>query len=97
VSGVGASGEIAPELDASWPRTLPVAEAVTVTFQAGYLDGDNSPPFASGAVPDAIRGAIRETVATRYQFRESASIGAGFSSLPANAQAALANYRVWRF
>jgi uncharacterized phiE125 gp8 family phage protein len=92
VCGIGgaAKAEITPAPGCAWPETAYMREAIIVRFTCGYGD-------TSADVPAPIRQALLETVATRYAFRETVGSGATFMRIPAGAQAALDNYRLWTF
>jgi uncharacterized phiE125 gp8 family phage protein len=65
-------------------------EAIIVRFTCGYGD-------TSADVPAPIRQALLEVVATRYAFREAVGSGSITTRIPAGAQAALDNFRLWSF
>lgn len=90
--GGACKAEITPAkgLGFTWPRVARARGGVVVDFRAGYGDAPED-------VPAAIRGALLETVATRYAYRESVSAGTSFSVLPLSASEALDNYRVRGF
>jgi uncharacterized phiE125 gp8 family phage protein len=69
-------GRVLPSpLAGCWPQTAPMANAVQVTFTAGYADG--------GSVPDTIMQALRLTVAAWYSNRENFMLGvSGATELP---------------
>lgn len=92
VSGVGAAckAEVAPARGTWWPTVRDQREAIVIRFRCGYGD-------TPADVPAPIQQAIVETVATRYAFRETVGSGSIFTRIPAGAQAALDNYRIWAF
>jgi uncharacterized phiE125 gp8 family phage protein len=73
-----------------WPTTLDTANAVTVTFVAGY--------GASGAsVPAAIRAWMKMEIGTMYAHREGIVAGMSVADLPGGYHERLLDpYRVWR-
>ena len=75
--------EAAP--DAAWPSTATRADAVSVTFVAGY--------GAPSAVPAPIRQAIRMMVAEWIDQRSPTIVGAPVASLPLDAERLVAQYR----
>lgn len=98
LSGLGAScrTEIHRAPGQRWPVTQAVKEAVRIAFVAGYPPGSGSPTDPAGNVPDAVKLAIMEVTATRFQWREAIS-AVGVSRLPESARNALSDYRVWSF
>jgi uncharacterized phiE125 gp8 family phage protein len=92
VTGVSGAdkAKILPAVGRNWPTPRHCPEAVMVRFTAGYGEHHED-------VPPAIRGAILEMVAQRYAFREAAIAGTIITAIPASAQEALSNYRVWSF
>ncbi len=74
----------------AWPTTLDTANAVTVTFVAGY--------GASGAsVPAAIRAWMKLEIGTLYKHREAIVAGVSVSDLPGGFHERLLDpYRQWR-
>ena len=73
----------------TWPSTLDTANAVTVTFVAGY--------GATGAsVPEAIRTWMKLQLGTMYKHRESIVAGVSVTELPgAFTDRLLDRYRLW--
>lgn len=73
----------------AWPTTLDTANAVTVTFVAGY--------GASGAsVPAAIRTWMKLEIGTLYKHREGIVAGVSVSELPNRFQDGLLDpYKIW--
>ena len=84
-------GWVLPAVDlASWPATLDTANAVTVTFVAGY-GGSGSD------VPAAIRTWIKLEIGTLYKHRESIVAGVSLAELPGGYHERLLDpYRIWR-
>lgn len=76
---------VSPARGTSWPSAAPGPDAVRVEFVTGYGDDPED-------VPAQIRAAILEMVADRYAFRESAAIGASFSSMPSAAAGSLGRF-----
>lgn len=72
--------------NASWPETRRQANAVTVTFVAGYGD-------AADDVPQPIRQAALMLAAQWYEHRQPIVVGASVEELPMAARALLAPYR----
>lgn len=71
--------------NASWPSTGDQDDAVKVTYRAGYGD-------APAAVPAALRLAILDLVAHRFNNREAVVVGTIASELPRSVAADLAPY-----
>lgn len=74
----------------TWPSTLDTANAVTVTFVAGY--------GASGtAVPAAIKAWMKMEIGTLYKHREAIMAGVSVAELPGGFHERLLDpYRIWR-
>jgi uncharacterized phiE125 gp8 family phage protein len=72
-----------------WPDTLDTANAVTVTFVAGY--------GASGAsVPESIRAWIKLQLGTLYKHRETVAAGVSVAEIPGGFHDRLLDrYRLW--
>lgn len=96
VAGIQASvkAEISPAFGTTWPETRRAREAISITFTAGYSDSQ-SPSLP--AVPEALKGAILETVATRFEFPEAAVAGDAVALVPVRASSVFDNFRVWNF
>lgn len=68
-------GYVEPVYNTAWPSTLPVSDAVEITFTAGY--------GASGAsVPGVIRQYLRHRVGQFYEHREAVIAGTIVSEVP---------------
>lgn len=74
---------IRPKSGAAWPSTIARADAITVTFQAGYA-----------VLPPALRSAILLTMAHLYEHRESVVIGAATVELPLGIQSLINLHRL---
>lgn len=74
-------GFVVPAYGAAWPATLDVAEAVTVTFRAGY---SSSPTEATqqAAVPKAIKQWMLLQIGALYENREAIAAGVSVAELP---------------
>lgn len=86
-----APGWVLPSEDlGTWPSTLNTANAVTVTFVAGY--------GASGtAVPAAIKAWMKLEIGTLYKHREAIVAGVSVADLPGGYHERLLDpYRIWR-
>lgn len=59
-------GRIFPAADYSWPHTQAVPGAVTITYEAGYLDG---------TVPESLRSALLLILGDLYANREGQVVG----------------------
>jgi uncharacterized phiE125 gp8 family phage protein len=70
---------------ASWPACADLDDAVRVTYRAGYGD-------APASVPAAIRLAILDLVAHRFNNREAVVVGTIASELPRGVASDLAPY-----
>ncbi len=80
---------VALQVDQSWPSAYSRADAVTVTFVAGY-------GAAASAVPAAIRHAALMLIANWYENRQTVVVGAVVLPLPFSVAALLAPFRRWR-
>lgn len=85
VDDISEPGRIRLAYGASWPSTLAVEQAVTITYVAGYADADSIPPD--------ILQAIRETVTLYYEERGET----GTETLPRQAEGKLWTHRVGVF
>lgn len=74
----------------SWPSPRCQANAVRVTYTAGYGD-------AGDAVPEALRHALKLLVGAWYEHREPLVTGAIATTLPFSVQALLGPFRVLEF
>lgn len=83
-----APAKVWPAYGETWPSTRDQPEAVRVRFTAGYLD-DSSPADTQAGVPQAIKAAIKLTLANLYEGR-----GDGTVEFPPQAATLLAPYRV---
>ena len=80
---------VARPRDVSWPSTYSRADAVTITFLAGYGDAD--------AVPAAIKHAALLMIGVWYETRESVVIGQSAVDVPYGANVLLAPFRRTKF
>lgn len=71
----------------SWPSAERTADAVEITYLAGYGDSWNDVPFQ-------LRHGINIFVADLYEQRESASLEGSASRIPTGAKAAWSPYRL---
>lgn len=75
--------------DAAWPTAqLRPAAAVAVTYTAGY--------GAASDVPDVFKTAIKLTVGSLYENRESVVVGTIAAKVPHSVEWLLYPHRVWR-
>lgn len=79
-------GRITPAYNYTWPSTRDQANAVTITFVAGY--------GAASAVPKKILAAIKFLAAHWYEHRESVVIGTITSSVPDTWEALVSPIRI---
>lgn len=77
---------VEPAYGTTWPATRPEAEAVRVTFVAGYGPDSTS-------VPQRVRQAILLLVANWFAHRESVVTGTIASELPQNARWLLESFK----
>lgn len=89
VTGIGGRqpAMVEPAYGVVWPTPRAVAEAVRVTFTAGYGDAED--------VPASIKAAIKLLVGHWFENREAVTIGQPPAELPRAVDALLAPYRVW--
>lgn len=78
---------VEPAYGVVWPTPRLVAEAVRVTFTAGY--------GAAEDVPASIKAAIKLLLGHWFENREAVTIGQAPAELPRAVDALLAPYRVW--
>ncbi|MGV8832969.1 MAG: head-tail connector protein [Devosia sp.] len=81
---------VRPAMGTAWPSTCKgLPDAVTVTFKAGFGDGDD--------VPASIKHALLEMVATAFENREGIAIGERVSMqvLPLTARSVVSDWKVW--
>ena len=92
VAGLGSSdhASIHPAHGTSWPTTRHSAEAVSITFTAGYGDEPE-------AVPEPLRAAILQHVGTLYDNRESVAESGYVKPLPHGYDDLIRGYRMWAF
>ncbi|MFA7281788.1 MAG: head-tail connector protein [Sterolibacterium sp.] len=90
VDAVTNPGRIAPAYGTVWPVTRNEANAVTITFIAGYGD-------QAANVPAPIRQAMLLMIAHLYDNRAAVEVGGDFYKLPLGVEALLAQYRVIRW
>jgi uncharacterized phiE125 gp8 family phage protein len=76
---------VSPQPGQVWPGSYGRADAVSVTFVAGYGDAD--------AVPAAIKAAILLIIGHLYENREATVVGVSAQTLPMAVDALLAPYR----
>lgn len=87
---VSQPARISPAYQESWPITLNVPNAVTLTFTAGY--GSHL-----GAVPEPLKHALKFLVAHYWAYRQETVAGAALITsvnLPKNSDWLLASYQV---
>ncbi len=74
VTGIGSidGARIAPAYGTSWPATLPVADAVSITFTAGFGS-------TSASIPEPLRLAVAMRAAHLYEHRESVTDTDGYT------------------
>lgn len=78
---------------AAWPTPgINALNAVRVRFRAGYVDESLSPPV--GEVPEDIKAAIKLTLGTLYEHRETVIIGQTAVQLPWAAEQLLRFHRI---
>lgn len=80
---------IEPAYGATWPSTLPVAEAIEIDYTAGYGDEGVS-------VPASIRHAITMMVGEWLEFREGLVIGTIAEEIPNSVKYLLNGHRLGR-
>lgn len=81
-------GRIVPAYGETWPSTRDVPNAVTVRIVCGYgVNGTD--------VPEAIRQAIRASVAMQYMQREPLVVGTIASPIPSVGELFLWPFKVW--
>jgi len=86
---VAVPGRLTPAYSVVWPSTHPVINSVKVQFIAGY-------GLSPLQVPQGLKSAIREYVATLYQFREDDITGTISTSAPIKVDRMLWPFRSWR-
>jgi hypothetical protein len=82
-----ARGRILLAYNTLWPLTLDQPGAVTIRFICGYATLD--------AVPDLLKVAMKEDLATLFEQRESLVIGAPVASLPGGPDAIYRSFKSW--
>lgn len=93
---------VKPSYGNSWPSTRDQYAAVTVTYIAGYGDGEHGnggqghSPHANFGIPHDIHYAAYMTVATWFEYREDVIVGAAVNALPETAKRLLDPYRIAR-
>lgn len=90
VSTDGVFGRIVLNDGVSWPSTENKADAVTITFVAGYGDDAND-------VPQMLRQGIMFAIAHWYEFREPVICGGTVVTVPDSFKAIMSMYRVEGF
>jgi uncharacterized phiE125 gp8 family phage protein len=93
---VGDYGILTPAYGESWPNTLAVSGAVTVTFVAGYTSNAN-PGDPDSAVPPSIKHAILLKLGHMYENREEVVTGTIAAELPQTSRDLLGPYRSVNF
>ena len=92
VAGIGGEGRVTPAV--AWPTPRRSPEAIAITFTAGYLPTDDSPPQST--VPEPIRAAILNHAAQLYDVRTT-MIEADLRKSPAQYDDLIADYRIPSF
>lgn len=86
VDVAGLVPRITPAYGQSWPATLPVTHAVTVTFVAGYGDPED--------VPRSLVQAMLLIIGTYYDpVRQTVIVGTGASKVPHSAEFLMGPHR----
>jgi uncharacterized phiE125 gp8 family phage protein len=91
VDSVSEPGWVVPNGTSSWPSTIDAINSVRIRFRAGYLSTD-SPPVDD--VPDDVKAAIKLTLGSLFEHRESQVVGTIASALPIGVEALLRPHRV---
>jgi len=93
VDSVSQPGWVVTSGGFTWPTPLDAINAVRIRFRAGYVD-NNSPP--GNAVPEDIKSAIKLTLASLYEQRESQVVEARLTPqlLPWGAEQLLRQHRI---
>lgn len=91
VDNVSEPGWIVPSGVSSWPTPIDAINSVRIKFRAGYLN-DDSP--ADTSVPKDILAAIKLTLGSLYEHRETQIVGSIASQLPFGVENILRHYRV---
>jgi uncharacterized phiE125 gp8 family phage protein len=73
----------------SWPDVRAQAQAICVTYVAGYGDDPAD-------VPEPVRLSVMMMAATLYEHREMIASGGGISRIPFSVDHLLMPYRAWR-
>lgn len=82
-------------INQNWPTTYDVAQAVTVRYRCGYVDGGSPEDVI---VPEPIKEAIKLMVGHWYENREQTSMSrAAMRDIPLGADEVLSTYKVWSF
>lgn len=79
-------GRVTLAESATWPSDLRPADALVVTYQAGWAD--------VAAVPAAIKAAIKKIIASIWEVREDRAFGMSSSVIPYTAKTLLSRYRI---
>ncbi|MGL4489176.1 MAG: head-tail connector protein [Rhizobiaceae bacterium] len=75
--------------NSSWPTPMSAANAVRVTFRAGFAAPNNP-------IPAGIKHLVKLLVGTWYEKRESIVIGETVSDVPLSAKALIEQWKVFR-
>lgn len=88
VDAVSEPARLVPAFEETWPSSREEVNAVEIRFVAGYTD--------IGEVPEEVKSGMKMMAASWYENRESLREGGELQPIPLD-QAALADYRVYRF
>lgn len=82
------SGAIVPAFGEQWPSTRQQADAVQITFNAGYAD--------AASVPELIKAWIKLRIGTLYENREMFAVDTRLTFVDLPFDGLLDRYRVWQ-
>jgi uncharacterized phiE125 gp8 family phage protein len=82
------SAVIVPAFGQQWPSTRQQADAVQITFNAGYAD--------AASVPELIKAWIKLRIGTLYENREMFAVDARLTFVDLPFDGLLDRYRVWQ-